>query len=303
MRGIDISEHNGKLNFEILKNQVDFIMIRATWGRYQKDKMYKEYTEKCIEYNIPFGYYYYSYALNEKEAKEEVSFFLRTISEYKNKITFPLAIDMEDTDSYKRDRGFPDNQTLCNICQIACDEIGLAGYYPIIYASLNYFEHILNCENIEKYNKWLAWWSDKAKEKVDKTKYQMLQYTSKGTIQGLTGMFDMNEAYVEFDKLIAYIKNVMRIQEIKLRSGLEDISIQYMSLYKFGNFLLEKIFNRLREERKIKDSSQDIHKVVQLEYGLEDKTIQYLESYIYSEPLFLKLYKAICLQQKEDDVK
>lgn len=301
MKGIDISEHNGIIDFDKLKNDVDYVMVRAGYGARTKkdkcgkvDKMFKKNVEGLIKVGIPFGIYYYSYALNEQEAKDEVSFILSTIKDYKDYISFPVAIDIEDADKYKEQSGFPDNKTLCNICKTACDIIGNAGYYPIIYANLDYFTHYLTEDTIEKYNKWLAWWSKEALEKVDKKKYQMLQYSSIGKVEGVGTNVDLNESFIEYNKLILYLNNIKKIQEIKLYTGIEDISIQYMSCYKWGNFLIDKIFKRIKEPKRATKVDEDIHKVVQREYDLEDKTITYLENYIYEEHLFLKLYRAIC---------
>lgn len=301
MKGIDISEFNGIIDFDKVVKEVDYVMIRAGFGARTKldkpakeDKLLKKNIEGCLKVGLPFGIYYYSYALDEKEAKEEVSFILSTIKDYKDYVSFPVAIDMEDSDSYKKNSGFPTNEVLCNICKIACDSIGNAGYYPIIYANLDYFTHYLKEDSVKKYNKWLAWWSNEAISKVDREKYQMLQYSSIGKVDGIGSSVDMNESFVEYNKLILYLNNIKKIQEIKIMTGLEDLTIQYMSCYKFGNFLIEKIYRRLKEERKSFNKKDDIHRVVQKEYGLEDRTINFLENYIYNEQLFLKLYRAIC---------
>ena len=301
MKGIDISEFNGIIDFDKVVKEVDYVMIRAGFGARTKlnkpakeDKLLRKNIEGCLKVGLPFGIYYYSYALDEKEAKEEVSFILSTIKDYKDLVSFPVAIDMEDADSYKKNSGFPTNEVLCNICKIACDSIGNAGYYPIIYANLDYFTHYLKEDSVKKYNKWLAWWSNEAISKVDREKYQMLQYSSIGKVEGIGSNVDMNESFVEYNKLILYLNNIKKIQEIKLMTGLEDITIQYMSCYKFGNFLIEKIYRRLKEGKKEFNKKDDIHRVVQKEFGLEDRTINFLENYIYNEQLFLKLYRAIC---------
>lgn len=54
--GVDISEHNGIINFEELKNEVDFVMIRATYGRKGIDKMMKRNADECVRLNIPFRF-------------------------------------------------------------------------------------------------------------------------------------------------------------------------------------------------------------------------------------------------------
>lgn len=308
MKGIDISEFNGIINFDKLKDDVDFVMVRAGFGARTKlnkpakeDKLFKKNCKELIRVGIPFGVYYYSYALNEQESKDEISFILSIIKEFKEFITFPVAIDMEDSDSYKKNSGFPDNKTLCNICSTACDIIGNSGYYPIIYANLDYFTHYLKEDSISKFNKWLAWWSKEAIDKVDKSKYQMLQYSSIGQVSGVGNNVDLNESFIEFNKLILYINNIKKMQEIKLYTGIEDITIQYMSLYKFGNFLLDKIHKRVTLGSKIEKSDEDIKTIIQREYDLEDKTMEWLSLYLYSEPLFLKLYRAICEDKNIDN--
>lgn len=301
MKGIDISEFNGIIDFDKVSKEVDYVMVRAGFGartrlnkEAKEDKLFKKNVEGLIKVGIPFGIYYYSYALNEEEAKEEAHFILGIIKEYKDYISFPVAIDMEDSDEYKKKSGFPDNKTLCGICKVALDIVGNNGYYPLLYANLDYFTHYLTDKSIEQYNKWLAWWSKEALEKVDRKKYQMLQYSSIGKIDGIGSSVDINESFIEYNKLILYLNNIKKIQEIKLYTGIEDITIQYMSCYKFGNFLVDKIYRRIKSGNKVKDTSDNIHNVVQKEYELEDKTIVFLENYIYAEHLFLKLYRAIC---------
>ena len=34
--GVDISEHNGFIDFDQLKNNVDFVIIRSSWGSLRK---------------------------------------------------------------------------------------------------------------------------------------------------------------------------------------------------------------------------------------------------------------------------
>ena len=128
----------------------------------------------------------------------------------------------------------------------------------------------------------------------------MLQYSSIGKVEGIGNNVDLNESFVEFNKLILYINNIKKMQEIKLYTGIEDITIQYMSLYKFGNFLLDKIHKRVTLGSKIEKSDEDIKVIIQREYDLEDKTMEWLSLYLYSEPLFLKLYRAICKEENID---
>lgn len=139
MKGIDVSEHNGIINWEKVKSQIDFAIIRVSYGLHSIDKMAKRNIEECIRLGINFGVYFYSYALNEAQVKTEVHTMLEFIKPYKEKILYPVIIDMEDADGYKEKHGMPSNEMLVSICETACNMIGSAGYFPTIYANQSWF--------------------------------------------------------------------------------------------------------------------------------------------------------------------
>lgn len=55
LKGVDISKWNGSINFSKLKGQVDFVIIRAGYGKLtsQKDERFEEYYAACERYGIP----------------------------------------------------------------------------------------------------------------------------------------------------------------------------------------------------------------------------------------------------------
>lgn len=295
LKGVDISEFNGDIDFKTLKNHVDFVIIRATYGRHSIDKNFEHNVKECIKYEIPFGVYVYSYALNIEQGKEEVSKLLKVIAPYKDNITYPVIIDMEDADEYKANNGNPENKTLVDICENFCKEVSNAGYISGIYASAYWFKNQLNDERLKPFIKWIAWWNIE-EEKINKEDYKLWQYSSKGKVEGIKGNVDLNYSYFDYHRLSLYLKNLEMITYIKLRTGLEDLTIQFMSCYKWGNELLKKIATRLKKPT-IKFTNKDIKKVIQKEYELEDKTMDFLSKYVYAEPLFLKLYRAICQEE------
>lgn len=290
LKGVDISEFNGNVDFEKLKDHVDFVILRASFGK-KEDKMFRKNAKECIKYGIPFGAYYYSYALAPAYGLEEVSFFISTIKEFKDKITYPVIIDMEDSDGFKKKSGMPKDEVFVDIIKKSCDILRTAGFYPMVYANKDWFETKL--KTLEKEERWLAWWNRKAPEEIDKIKYKMLQYASDGKVEGIEGNVDLNYSYVDFHKLITYLKNIEKLQFIQIRTGLEAISMQYLSCYKWGKELVEKIYKRLLDTSEIKNKEDEIDKIIQDEFKLEDKTMQYLKYYVYYEELKLKLYKAL----------
>ena len=84
-RGIDISSHQGDINLAALKSQIDFVIIRVGYGVSGSiDTKFKRNADLCKSLGIPFGFYWYSYALDVNGAKQEATNFLNAIAPYKN---------------------------------------------------------------------------------------------------------------------------------------------------------------------------------------------------------------------------
>ena len=194
--GIDISSHQGKLDFSKLKNEVDFIILRAAWGT-NTDSRFEEYYNECIKYNIPVGAYLYSYSLDVETSFEEANYMVNLI---KGKVfDYPIYIDMEDGDNYKYNNGMPSNEILTKICNNFCDILENNGYYVGVYASQSWFDKKLN---ITKYDKWIANWgtNDGTVQKDLSNLCGMYQYTSKKKI--LDRKLDGDISYKDYPKIM-----------------------------------------------------------------------------------------------------
>lgn len=194
-KGIDVSKHQGVIDWQKVKNQIDFAIIRASYSTVE-DINFKRNITECNRLNIPLGVYVYSYALNESEAENEAKFLINLIKDYK--IDLFVAIDMEDADGYKSRHGFPTNEMLQKICEIECDIFKQNAYTPFIYASKYWFDTYLNAQSLNSYGKWIAWWNDEAKFNTDVYKYW--QHSSKGKISGINGNVDLDIGFEEITK-------------------------------------------------------------------------------------------------------
>lgn len=235
MKGIDISEHNGKINFEKLKEKIDFVIIRATVGKKKKDKNFEYNYKECERLNIPYGVYVYSYALNIADAQEEAKFLLDTIKECK--LSFPVVIDMEDADGYKKKYGMPKNNLLVEICETECLMFETSGYYAMIYASKSWFDTKLKSKKLDRFDKWIAWWNKDAE--INKLKYGIWQYTDAEKI--INKKFDGNIAYIDYPSII---KKEEIIEEPKekfdfLPGEFAKIEVKYTGSNTIKNALVE----------------------------------------------------------------
>ena len=198
---VDISEHNGNINFSQLKNSVDGVIIRVGYGTDNYDRKWKQNVEGAIRNGIPFGFYWYSYALNESHAKQEVDRFLSAIKNYKPE--YPIFIDMEDADYWKQKQG---REHIANswagrelIIKTHINAYEKAGYFGGVYASKSWFDNMSS--DLNKYTRWVAHWTENPTS-YKNTSYGVHQYTSKGRVSGINGNVDVNTSWVNYPSII-----------------------------------------------------------------------------------------------------
>ena len=180
---IDVSEHQGKINWEKVKPQIDGAILRCGYGMditRQDDKEFRRNADECTRLNIPFGVYLYSYADSDEKAKSEAAHVLRLIEGYK--LSYPVYLDLEENGTQGGAIGR---------AKIFGQIIEKAGYWCGIYANLYWWKtHLVG---LEAYTKWVAQYSGACDYKGKNL--DMWQYTSTGSIAGIAGNVDMNVCY------------------------------------------------------------------------------------------------------------
>ena len=151
MNGIDVSEHQGDFDFTPYKD--GFVIIRGGYGIRNADKWAERNIAKCDALGIPWGIYWYSYALNVQTAKVEAERCLRFLNGRKPRLG--VWFDMEDADGYKQTNGFPSNETITAMCKTFCAAMEDAGNKTGVYANLDWFENRIGDTG---YDKWIAAW-------------------------------------------------------------------------------------------------------------------------------------------------
>lgn len=94
---IDVSEHNGTLNWAVLKTQIEAAIIRCGYGRdsaAQDDKQWTRNVSECEKNGIPYGVYLYSYADNADDANSEAQHIRRCLKGHHPQL--PVFYDLEE---------------------------------------------------------------------------------------------------------------------------------------------------------------------------------------------------------------
>lgn len=193
LKGIDVSHHQGVINWDEVKAAgIQYAIIRCGYGNdltKQDDGQYLRNVSECERLGIPYGVYLYSYAMSVEEAQSEADHVLRLIKG--RHLTYPVFYDLEDA----KYTGKCSHKLIGDMAETFCNAIERAGYKVGIYANKNWFTNILTDERFKKWMKWVAQYNTKCTYAGD---YVMWQYSSKGSVHGISTAVDMNYCYKDF---------------------------------------------------------------------------------------------------------
>ena len=193
LKGIDISVYQNNPDFTKVKGAVDYVIIRAGYGKYssQKDERFERNYSECKKNNIPCGAYWFSYSVTAADAKKEAKACLEAIKG--KQFEYPIYYDIEGG-------SLTDKATVSAMCKEFCGELEKNGYYAGIYMSRIPAQNLLDDECIKKYTLWLAEY-DSNKLNWNKA-CDMWQYSSTGRVNGIGGSVDTDYCYVDFPAII-----------------------------------------------------------------------------------------------------
>lgn len=205
--GIDVSKWNKEIDWEAVKEAgVEFAIIRcgyrgASTGALVIDPRYEENIRGAIEAGIPVGVYFFTQARDEMEAVEEASMVIRLIEEYD--VDYPVFLDSESAGGRGRADGL-DSDERTRAHRAFLQTIQAAGYETGVYASRNWLKDRIDMTRLSDYRIWLAEYADVPT--YDEYYYHMWQYTSKGTVDGISTNVDLNLCYMNIDTSINHAK-------------------------------------------------------------------------------------------------
>ncbi len=204
--GIDVSEHQGIINWEEVKGNIDFAMLRAGYGRNNIDKQFIRNIQECNRLNIPVGIYWFSYAWSIEMARNEAKYALEAIKPYK--VDYPISFDLEyDTLNYAKKNGVTINKRLAtDMINAFCSTIEQAGFKAMNYANPDFVNNKFY-NNEVNYPLWLAWYGV-SEDKAKAYNPSMWQYSESGSISGISiNSVDMNYCYEDFLKTNFVLEN------------------------------------------------------------------------------------------------
>ena len=190
LNGIDVSTYQGNISWERAKQSIDFAIIRCGFGSdyvAQDDNQFARNVGECKRLGIPYAVYLYSYATTEAMIESEVAHTLRLIGDNK---PFCVFIDMEDGSTASKGKA-----TLTAFAKQFCEAVKAKGFKAGVYANQNWFRNYLDVKALRGcgYAIWCAKYS--TEEPIIDDEFDIWQYSSSGTVDGINGRVDMNKMY------------------------------------------------------------------------------------------------------------
>lgn len=222
IKGVDVSQHNGTIDWGRTKRQIDFAMLRAGFGKGNIDKTFHANARACTTNGIPFGVYWFSYATTEEEARVEADSCLKAVKGYN--LSYPIVFDYEyDSDNYAKKRGKTLTKKMkCRLARAFCERIESAGCYAMIYSNLDYYREGFETI-IPRFDLWYANWSVNSPD----IKCGIWQASDKGKVAGINGLVDVDIAYKDYPKIIEEMKPKSKaVSGAKERQNNEQIKEQ-----------------------------------------------------------------------------
>ena len=193
--GIDVSSHQGNIDWSSVKAAgINFAIIRVGYrgsqsGVLVEDSRFKKNIQGATAAGINVGVYFFTQAVTEAEAVEEASMALSLCSGYN--LAYPIFVDTENGSGGARANGL-DKATRTACVSAFCKTVANGGRKAGVYASKSWYNNKIDASAFSSYFIWVAQYNTTC---TYKGKYNMWQYSSKGSVPGIKGNVDVNIAY------------------------------------------------------------------------------------------------------------
>lgn len=195
---LDVSRYQGTINWDAVKasGQIDGVMLKTVstnkaFGGVYIDPTFERNYAECKRVGLPVGAYYYTYAQTPEQVAAELDKLREALAG--KTLQMPVAIDVEDNKLTPLSAA-----ALSQLVASAADAIEGWGLYAMVYTYTSYANTELDMAALRAYDLWIADYRGKRPTR----KHGMWQYTSKGSVPGISGNVDLSYAYKDYPSII-----------------------------------------------------------------------------------------------------
>lgn len=247
-KGIDVSVHNGKVDWEKVSGDgIRFAILRAGYGNdiTQKDGTFEYNYEQSKKYGIKLGAYWFSYSVNSKDALREAKVFRDCLKG--KQFELPVFFDYEyDSVRYAKELGYKvDVNTVNSIALTFIRDMNKNGWYCGNYTNVDYHNRYFSkSKELQKFPLWVAEWGVST---PSISNWSIWQDSDSGKVNGITTKVDTNKSlkcdYLPYFKekgLNGFTKSKYR-STVQSRFNLSDGTMKYLDGHPTPDALYRKL--------------------------------------------------------------
>ena len=197
LRGVDVSEHQGEIDWEaVAADGLDFAIVRAGYrgwslGGLFEDAFFRRNAEGALANGLRLGLYFFSQAQTPEEAREEARYLL-SLAEGCD-VTLPFCYDWEPI-SEPTARSFGMDGAAVTDCALAfAEEIAAAGRDCAVYFYRDLGYRFYELDRLAG----LPFWAGAAGSAPDfRYKHAIWQYSFTGKVSGIEGDCDLDLYFI-----------------------------------------------------------------------------------------------------------
>lgn len=224
MKGIDVSHHQGKIDWnEVKSSGIGFVIMKAMFenGHSKESAFERNYSGAD---GIKRGAYIYNIARTVPEAMKEAEDLIKILSG--RPLEYGVWLDMEDRKLSKLSKS-----TLKRIIDTEAGYISGCGYHVGIYCNKYWYNNVIDGHLLSgMYDFWIARYpsgdNGTIKESLAPRGYAKIwQYSSKGNFPGIVGNCDLD---IEMNDLIVASNNPFPAPDRNLRHGMTGSGVKWL---------------------------------------------------------------------------
>ncbi len=194
---IDVSRYQGEIDWAQLAGAIGGAMLKTvstnkSFGGVYIDPTFERNYAACKRLGIPAGVYYYTYAQDRAAADAELAKLREALTG--KSFELPVAVDVEDNKLKPLSAA-----DLSALVAYAASTIESWGLYAMVYTYTYYANTELDMDALAAYDLWIADYRGRRPSR----RHGLWQYTSKGSLPGISGNVDMSHAYKDYPAIIA----------------------------------------------------------------------------------------------------
>ena len=200
VRGVDVSRHNGTVNWEQLKFEgITFAYIKSTEGASHIDIKYVDNYKRAKQAEVKVGaYHFYTFGLN---GSLQAKHFIHNTTVDSQDLVPAIDVEHSPVNQYSKDRDYM-HHIIVELIKLERDLYDYYGVRPLIYTNKDCYK--LYIEGHFPENK--IWMSDLHNEPQTKDdNWIMWQFSHTGNIDGINGDIDLNYfrySFRQFNQLL-----------------------------------------------------------------------------------------------------